>query len=429
MGQGKTLQAIALMLESADGGAALVVTPASVLGNWQGEVRRFAPSLNVLVCATSEAVQRAIKAGPGDVVLVTYGLLAANSRQIAGRTWQTAILDEAHAIKSRGTKMSQASRMIKAEARVLLTGTPLQNHVSELWPLIEFATPGLFGSYAAFCARFAVPIEKERDRPRQHLLRRLLAPFMLRRTKDDVLDELPEKTELDVRVDLSEPERALYESLRERACNQLQTGEVNTMQALAELTRLRLAACHPKLVDASLEYASTKSEVFMRIAGDLIQAGHRALVFSQFTSHLALIRAELDRAGIGYQYLDGATPAAERLESVERFNKGRTPLFLISLKAGGTGLNLTSADYVVHLDPWWNPAVEDQASDRAYRIGQTRPVTIYRLIAAGTIEEKILRLHASKKTMADALLEGTDMASRLGWEEILELLAAASAAD
>lgn len=296
--------------------------------------------------------------------------------------------------------------MIKAEARVLLTGTPLQNHVSELWPLVEFATPGLFGSYAAFCARFAVPIEKERDRPRQHLLRRLLAPFMLRRTKDDVLDELPEKTELDGWVDLSEPERAL-----------------------AELTLLRLAACHPKLVDASLEYASTKSEVFMRIAGDLIQAGHRALVFSKFTSHLALIRAELDRAGIGYQYLDGATPAAERLESVERFNKGRTPLFLISLKAGGTGLNLTSADYVVHLDPWWNPAVEDQASDRAYRIGQTRPVTISRLIAAGTIEEKILRLHASKKTMADALLEGTDMASRLGREEILELLAAASAAD
>ena len=278
--------------------------------------------------------------------------------------------------------------------------------------------------------RFILPIERDHDQERQRLLRRLLSPFLLRRTKDDVLNELPEKTEITLRVELSAEEQALYDNLRQQAIANLEEGSKSVLQTLAEITRLRQAACHPRLIDAKLPLKSSKTQAFLELVEELWQSGHRALVFSQFTSHLALIREALDRQfdpdgnlrSPDYLYLDGSTSPAERNRLVRQFQTGSEPLFLISLKAGGLGLNLTAADYVIHLDPWWNPAVEDQASDRAHRIGQERPVTVYRLISAGTIEEKIIRLHQNKRSLVDALLEDADMFSQISAADVIRLL-------
>ena len=280
----------------------------------------------------------------------------------------------------------------------------------------------MLGSYQQFTDRFILPIERDHDQERQRLLRRVLSPFLLRRTKDDVLNELPEKTEITLRVELSPEEQALYDNLRQQAIANLEEGSKSALQTLAEITRLRQAACHPRLIDQKLPIKSSKTQAFLDLVDELRQSGHRALVFSQFTSHLALIREELDRLGIDYLYLDGSTSTIERNRLVRQFQTGSEPLFLISLKAGGLGLNLTAADYVIHLDPWWNPAIEDQASDRTHRIGQERPVTVYRLIAAGTIEEKILRLHQNKRSLADALLEDADMFSQISADDVIRLL-------
>ena len=426
MGLGKTVQTIAVLLARAQLGAQLVVVPASVLFNWREELVRFAPSLKQVILNDAADRQEVIKkAGAGAVVLTTYGILTAEAEAVAAKSWTTAVFDEAHNIKNRETKVFSAASSVQADFRVLLTGTPLQNHLSEIWALFEVAVPGLLGSFSNFAENFVMPVERDHDRAAQRLLKRLVSPFILRRTKTDVLSELPEKTEMTVKVGLSKEERALYESIREEAQGSLASGEINPVQALAYLLKLRQAACAAELVNPALTIPSSKTRAFLDLADDLIANKHRALVFSQFTGHLSLIRRALDEKGTKYLYLDGSTPPAERQKLVEQFDVGSVPLFLISLKAGGTGLNLTAADYVIHLDPWWNPAVEDQASDRAYRIGQERPVTIYRLIAEGTVEEKIIDLHGTKKSLADALLEGTEMSSRLGKDEILELLSLA----
>ncbi len=426
MGLGKTVQTIAVLLSRAKDGAQLVTVPASVLFNWQEELTRFAPSLKQIILNTQEDRTEALeKAGKNTVVISTYGVLTSEIEAIAKKTWVTAVYDEAHNIKNRDTKAFKAATSIKSDFRVLLTGTPLQNHLSEIWALFEVAVPGLLGSFNHFGERFVLPIERDKDREQQRLLKRIVSPFILRRTKADVLNELPEKTETTIKVELSQEERALYEQLREETKESLETGEINPVQALAALMKLRRAACSPELVDAKLKLPSSKTQVFLSLVDELIDNHHRALVFSQFTSHLALIRRALEEKGIEYLYLDGAVSSAQRQKLVSAFEEGSMPLFLISLKAGGTGLNLTAADYVIHMDPWWNPAIEDQASDRTYRIGQDRPVTIYRLIASGTVEEKILKLHSTKKSLADALLEGSEMSSRLGREEIMELLALA----
>ena len=237
-----------------------------------------------------------------------------------------------------------------------------------------------------------------------------------------MLNELPQKTEITLQVELSTEEQALYDNLRQQAIANLEDGSKSALQTLAEITRLRQAACHPRLINDKLKIPSSKTQAFLELVANLRQSGHRALVFSQFTSHLALVREELDKAHVPYLYLDGSTSAQERNKLVRQFQTGDDPLFLISLKAGGLGLNLTAADFVIHLDPWWNPAIEDQASDRAHRIGQERPVTIYRLIASGTIEEKIIRLHQNKRSMADALLQDADMFSRISAEDVIRLL-------
>ena len=402
--------------------------PTSLLHNWLSELTRFAPALSVSVLNTQGANRQRVveSAGAGDVVLATYGLLVTEGELLAQNTWTTIVLDEAHSIKNRDTQTSKAAMCLKADFRLMLTGTPLQNHLNEIWNLFQFANPGLLGSYQQFTERFIIPIERDQDRERQRLLRRLLSPFLLRRTKDDVLNELPEKTEITVRVELSPEEQALYDNLRQHAIANLEEGSGNALQVLAEITRLRQAACHPQLIDASLTINSSKTQAFLNLAEELQKSGHRALVFSQFTSHLALIRQALDSSHVfsndSYLYLDGSTSATERARLVKQFQTGSQPLFLISLKAGGLGLNLTAADYVIHLDPWWNPAVEDQASDRAHRIGQERPVTIYRLISAGTIEEKIIRLHQNKRSMADALLQDAHMFSQISADDVIKLL-------
>ncbi len=426
MGLGKTVQTIAVLLSRAAEGPQIVVVPASVLYNWREELARFAPSLKqAILNQAGDRAKTLEKADKGTVVLTTYGVLTSEVEAMGEKTWATAVFDEAHNIKNRETKAFKAATAVKADFRVMLTGTPLQNHLAEIWALFEVAVPGLLGSFNRFSERFVLPIERDKDREQQRLLKRIVSPFILRRTKTDVLNELPEKTEMTVKVALSPEERALYEELRESTQANLEAGEITAVQALTQLLKLRQAACAAELVDPALHIPSSKTAAFLDLAEDLIENRHRALVFSQFTSHLALIRRALDEKGVQYLYLDGSMPPSQRQKLVEAFEEGTMPLFLISLKAGGTGLNLTAADYVIHLDPWWNPAIEDQASDRAYRIGQERPVTIYRLIAEGTVEEKILKLHGTKKSLADALLEGTEMSSRLGKDEILELLALA----
>ena len=432
MGLGKTLQAITLMQARASQGPALVLMPTSVLHNWQQELQRFAPALTVKILNQQGADRQQLvgEAEAGDVVLSTYGLLVTEGDLLGGRTWSTIVLDEAHTIKNRDTQTSKSAMTLQADFRLMLTGTPMQNHLSEIWNLFQFANPGLLGSFQQFTDRFIVPIERDHNQQRQRLLRRLLSPFLLRRTKDDVLSELPEKTEITLRVELSPEEQALYDNMRQQAIANIEEGSKSALQTLAEITRLRQAACHPRLINDKLQIPSSKTAAFLNLVEELHQSGHRALVFSQFTSHLALIREALDNSSVfandsgksAYLYLDGSTSPAERNRLVRQFQTGDQPLFLISLKAGGLGLNLTAADYVIHLDPWWNPAIEDQASDRAHRIGQKRPVTVYRLIAAGTIEEKIIRLHQNKRSMADALLQDADMHAQISAEDVVRLL-------
>lgn len=423
MGLGKTLQTIALMLAQAEDGASVVVAPASVVPNWRNELARFAPTLNVHTLNTSEdRAQTLHEAGPNDVVIMTYGMLNIQQEELAAREWNVLCLDEAHTIKNPGTKMSKAAMTLKARRKVILTGTPIQNHLSELWNLFQFINPGLLGSADQFKRKFIVPIEVDHDKSRQSQLRRLVSPFLLRRTKGEVVAELPDKTEIQLPVELSPEELTMYEVRRREAENAVLADSSVQVSTLAQITRLRQMACSVSLVDHKWKKPASKVLAFLDLAQSLNGSGNRALVFSQFTSFFAEVRQAMDKAELPYLYLDGSTPMKQREQLVKEFQAGTCPFFLISLKAGGLGLNLTGANYVIHLDPWWNPAIEQQATDRAYRIGQRQNVTVYHLISQHTIEEKILRLHKSKRDLADSLLEGADMARAITQEELLELL-------
>jgi SNF2 family DNA or RNA helicase len=422
------VQAIALLLDRARLGPALVVAPTSVCFNWVDELARFAPTLRPIVYA--EAADRAAcvaALGKRDVLITSYSLVVRDAERLRGRTFATLVLDEAQAVKNAQTHRARAARSLRAEFRVALSGTPLENHLGELWSLFATVFPGLLGSWDQFRDRFASPIERNQDPEARAALARVIRPFLLRRTKQEVARELPARTEIVVPIALSEQERALYEDARLAAVAELADmkglrDEQRRFQVLAALTRLRLLASHPRLHDRSSPVASSKLRRLIELVSELRAEGHRALVFSQFTSHLALVREALTEAGIATLYLDGATPAAQRRRTVQAFQAGEADAFLISLTAGGTGLNLTAADYVFHLDPWWNPAVEDQATDRAHRIGQDRPVTVYRLIARGTIEDKILALHADKRALIAGVLEGTSAAARLTTRDLLALI-------
>ncbi|WP_246114345.1 DEAD/DEAH box helicase [Rubripirellula tenax] len=428
MGLGKTVQTLGVLLDRGPGGPALVVAPTSVGDNWVRETERFSPGLNAHLYRDSDRDKLIAAAGENDLIIVSYQLLQRDAKRFASRQWHTLVLDEAQFIKNSQTKTSQAVRMVEADWRIGLSGTPLENHLGELWSLFRTLSPGLLGSWDRFRNRFADPIERHKDDERRLSLSRLVRPFILRRTKNTVLTELPPRTEITLQAELSKAERRMYEEARVAALAELSgTGEdgqagQQRIRTLAWLTRLRQLSCHPRLVDKSWKKSSAKLDLFTTLVDELRDGDHRALVFSQFVKHLGLIREALDERGITYQYLDGATPAKERQRRVDSFQNGEGDLFLISLKAGGTGLNLTAADYVIHLDPWWNPAVEDQATDRAHRIGQERPVTVYRLVAEGTIEEQILELHADKRELVAGVLDGTDHAARMETKELIELI-------
>ena len=422
MGLGKTLQALAILLHRAHCGPALVISPVSVIPNWISETAKFAPTLKLKTLTTVNREQTLKSLEPGDLLITSYGLLQSEEKAFAKTSFATIVLDEAHSIKNYTTKTSRAAMQLQAQFRLILTGTPVQNHLGEIWNLFNFINPGLLGSLTHFTETYIKP---ETDYARKHL-KKLIAPFILRRTKSAVLDELPAKTEIIRKVELSTEEMAFYEALRRKAIATLENDDstqgTKHLKALAEITRLRQACCNPALVNPDLNISSTKLATFLEIVAELIENKHKALVFSQFVTHLALVRKALDDLGITYQYLDGSCSMSDREKSVKKFQGGDGDLFLISLKAGGLGLNLTAADFVIHLDPWWNPAVEDQASDRAHRIGQIRPVTIYRLVAKNTIEEKIIHLHNTKRDLADTLLEGSDQSAKLSITELVSMI-------
>ncbi|MCI5121030.1 MAG: DEAD/DEAH box helicase, partial [Candidatus Electrothrix sp. AUS4] len=426
MGLGKTLQSIAVILDRAENGPSLVIAPTSVCLNWEQEVARFAPTLTLQTLSGVDDREAIVQnLGKRDILITSYTLLQQEVELLETISWQTVVLDEAQSIKNAATKRSKASMRLKAKFRLITTGTPIENHLGELWNLFNFINRGLLGTFKQFNSRFGIPIEKHQDHAARRQLKKLIRPFMLRRIKSEVLDELPPRTEITLRVEMKKSEMQFYEAIRQQAIENIESNGQKSgrhLQILAEIMRLRRACCNPKLIDENTKISSSKLQVSAEVVEELLESRHKALVFSQFTGHLALIREHLDKEGVSYQYLDGTTPAKERIKRVDAFQAGEGDLFLISLKAGGLGLNLTAADYVIHMDPWWNPAVEDQAADRAHRIGQKRPVTVYRLVTTDTIEEKIVQLHHEKRNLANSLLEGTDAGARISADELLELI-------
>jgi SNF2 family DNA or RNA helicase len=427
MGLGKTIQSLALLLARAPGGPAMVIAPTSVVGNWQREAARFAPTLNVIRFDALDRSALLPELAPFDLLLVSYGLLSTHAENLAKVKFHTLIVDEAQAIKNASTQRAQAACTLDADFRVATTGTPIENNLGELWSLMNFLNPGLLSAQEKFQRRFAGPIERDGDLAAKTALRALVAPFLLRRTKAQVLTELPPKTEITLTITPSADEVALIAAMRATAIAKLgqMSGAPNEQRfnILAEITRLRRGACHPDLVAPELKIPSAKLAQLLELVAELKENRHRALIFSQFVDYLNIVRSAFDLGGISYQYLDGSTTSKNRDLAVAAFQAGQSDVFLLSLKAGGVGLNLTAADYVIHLDPWWNPAVEQQASDRAHRIGQTRPVTIYRLVLQGSIEEQILALHGQKRELIDSMLSERETAKPVSADELLALIA------
>jgi superfamily II DNA or RNA helicase len=415
MGLGKTLQTIAHVLAEKEAGRldrpALIVTMTSVLGNWSRELAKFAPSLKVVSLRGAGRRARFAEIASHDVVLTTYPLLARDRDELAAHEYHLLVLDEAHAIKNAQAQAHDAARAIHARHRVCLTGTPIENHLGELWSLLDFLNPGMLGDADRFRADFRVPIEVHGEVARLEALRDQVRPYILRRTKDIVAPELPAKTEIVRAVDLTGAQRDLYESIRLAAHTEVRQHirargfGASTIQILDALLKLRQVCCDPRLVASEAARAADESAK-LDLLSDLVQQqlsqGRRLLVFSQFARMLSLISERLLGHGIGHVTLTGST--ADRQRPIDAFERGRADVFLISLKAGGTGLNLTSADTVIHYDPWWNPAAQAQATDRAHRIGQTKPVFVFNLIAAGSVEERMLALQTHKRRLADAIL-------------------------
>ena len=428
MGLGKTLQAIAILLDRSSSGPSLVLAPTSVGFNWIRELQRFAPSLTPLLYREGDRRERLNSLKPGDIVVSSYAIALRDKSELSDIDWNILVCDEAQALKNSQSKTAKAVSELRSNWTIALTGTPIENHLGELWSLFHVVAPGVFGSWDSFKRKYATPIEKENDPYAKRALASRLRPFVLRRTKSEVLTELPPRTESILSVELSDAERAQYELVRRSAIGELESMlnlthvKERRFRVLAMLTRLRQFACHPGIVNKQWDRSSSKLDLLCATLLSLQEEGHRALVFSQFTEHLGLIKQELSKREIRFEYLDGSTPAIARQERVDAFQKGNATAFLISLKAGGTGLNLTAADYVIHMDPWWNPAVEDQATDRAHRMGQTKSVMVYRIIAKDTIEEKILEMHESKRDLVDNILEGTNAAASLSVDELMALV-------
>jgi SNF2 family DNA or RNA helicase len=428
MGLGKTVQIIALLLARAAEGPALVVAPTSVCTNWVRELRRFAPSLEPVEYLGKDRVDilgAVEKQGAGKVVITSYALLQQDEAALTAIEWGTAVLDEAQFIKNAKSRRAEAAFRLNASVRIAATGTPVENHFGDLFSIFRFLNPGLLGEWIDFNRTFIEPVERGGVDQPEVALRHIVRPYILRRLKRDVLSELPPLTEVQHEVHLTRDEALRYATLRRQVHDKLFTAhgkQQNKIQVLAEITRLRRFCCHPRLAFADADRDSSKLRVFLELVSELKDNDRRALVFSQYVDFLGIVREELDERGITYEYLDGSTPPQARQARVDAFQGGKSSLFLISLKAGGFGLNLTGADTVIHLDPWWNPAVEAQATDRSHRIGQERPVTVYRLVTKNTIEEKIVELHQKKQRLARSLLEGTEQTSTMSAEELVQLI-------
>jgi superfamily II DNA or RNA helicase len=434
MGLGKTLQTLAhLRLTRTEKAAPhLIVCPTSLVFNWVAEARKFTPELKVLALQGPDRHAQFNRIAASDLVVTSYALIRRDAEKYRDLEFDTVVLDEAQHIKNRQTQNAQAVKAVKARHRLVLTGTPLENSVLDLWSIFDFLMPGYLGTAKDFRERYELPITREKNSEAQARLARRLRPFVLRRLKREVAADLPAKLEQVSFCELTPDQRAVYQQVLEATRNEVlaaegAAGEARArMVALTALLRLRQLCCDLRLLKPDgvrPEAASGKLELFSELLDEVMDGGHRALVFSQFVSMLTLLKERLDAEGVPFCYLDGST--TDRAAVVERFQKNADiPVFLISLKAGGTGLNLTGADTVIHFDPWWNPAVEDQATARAHRIGQTRVVTSYKLIARDTVEEKILTLQSRKRELIAATLGGEEeFTSALSWDEIRELLA------
>ncbi len=434
MGLGKTIQALAHLLIEQQAGRtehpSLVIAPTSLMVNWAREAARFAPNLRIVTLQGADRQQHFTHITEYDLVLSTYPLLPRDSEVLLKQHWHLLILDEAQNIKNPRSKVAQTARQLQANYRLCLTGTPIENHLGELWSQFHFLMPGLLGDDKRFRHLFRRPIENQGDTRRQKQLQQRIAPFILRREKDQVVQELPEKTEMITDVELSGGQQQLYETIRVAMHNKIRKEidkkgiERSQIIILDALLKLRQICCDPRLLKmeaAKKVQESAKLERLMELLPAMISEGRRILLFSQFTSMLALIEQALAEHNIQYVKLTGQTK--DRATPIDQFQSGQAPLFLISLKAGGAGLNLTAADTVIHYDPWWNPAVERQATDRAHRIGQKNKVFVYKLITQGTVEEKINNLQQKKQALADALFDGKQSQAALTRDDLHSLFA------
>ena len=418
MGLGKTLQTLAHIQIEKDAGRlsepALIIAPVSLLGNWQREAARFCPQLRCLVLHGKDRHEVADQLHEVDLVIAPYSLLQRDRDRWLQATWHLVVLDEAQNIKNASTQAAQVASQLQTRHRLCLSGTPMENHLGELWSLFHFLMPGFLGSQARFTTLFRTPIEKQGDPERLHQLRARITPFMLRRTKALVAKELPPKVETVMPVELSGKQADLYETIRlgmEKTVREALSRQglaKSQIMILDALLKLRQVCCDPRLVPlaaAAKVKTSAKLEQLMTLLPEMLAEGRRILLFSQFTSMLTLIEAELKKRQIPWVKLTGQSQKRDAL--IEQFTSGQVPLFLISLKAGGVGLNLPQADTVIHYDPWWNPAAETQATDRAHRIGQTQSVWVLKLVAQGTIEERILALQERKAALAEGMYSGS----------------------
>lgn len=434
MGLGKTLQTLAHILAEKQSGHSqnlptLVIAPTSVVPNWRAEALKFTPELRVLVLNGPERRKYHRSIPHADVVLTSFALLHRDIEKLRGFSYHIVVLDEAQNIKNPRSQVAQAACKLNARHRLCLSGTPVENHLGELWSLMKFLVPGFLGSEEIFNTRFRKPIEKDGDMDRNELLKQRVAPLILRRTKDQVAKELPPKTELVHLIELHTAQKDLYETVRatmnKRVRDAIAARGMEQFQIvfLDALLKLRQICCDPRLLPdefANTIHESAKLDFLTDLLAVLIEEGRRILIFSQFTSMLALIEAHLVREKIAYLKLTGASK--DRGKLVEDFQTGKIPLFLISLKAGGTGLNLTAADTVIHYDPWWNPAAEAQATDRAYRIGQDKPVFVHKLLCQDTVEQRIHQLQQEKAKLAAGLLADADISTKLDAAMVRALL-------
>ena len=433
MGLGKTLQMIAVLLAAkleGKTGTSLIVTPASLVFNWGEEFKKFAPELKVTLAAGTQAERqkRLEESVHSDVLITSYDLLKRDAALYEGREFLYQVLDEAQYIKNHTTAAAKAVKVIKSRFRFALTGTPIENRLSELWSIFDYLMPGFLYGYDTFRREFEIPVVKNNDQEAMERLQRMVGPFILRRLKQDVLRDLPEKTEEVRYVQMTGKQRKLYDGqaihLRSLLDHQSEEEFNNSrFQVLTELTRLRQICCDPALCFEDYGDETAKTDACMELVQSAVDGGHRLLVFSQFTSMLDILSSRLDGEHVEHFMITGATPKEKRLQLVNAFNGGAVPVFLISLKAGGVGLNLTGADMVVHYDPWWNLAAQNQATDRAHRIGQQKNVTVYKLITKDSIEEKVLELQETKRELADRIIgQGTEQAAPMTREDMLRLL-------